>query len=91
MTEYWERSQVTGYRDVGERRTKTDMDILHRRGEDPIVLACRRSLAMAGSDEFFVDTEEAFQVERHGLPVHRGRREIPKEEKPQWTYGDLPD
>ena len=67
------------------------MEILHRRGEDPIRMACRRDGKMASCERFTVETEEAFMEERHGLPVHKGRREIPKEEKPQWTYDSIPD
>lgn len=91
MKEYWQRSFVTGNGGEGENRYTAGEDILHRRGEDPVVLACRRNRRLAGCDRISVETSEAFQEERHGLPVRRRRDDIPKDEKVQWTYGDIPD
>ena len=90
MTEYWQRSEISGHKS-GDGGYNVSQVIIHRRGDDPIRMACRRDGRMASCERFTVETEEAFQEERHGLPVHKGRREIPKEEKPQWIYGDLPD
>ena len=90
MTEYWQRSEISGIK-RGDGGYSVAQTILHRRGEDPIVMACRRDAKMAGCDRISVETSEAFQEERHGLPVRRRRREIPKEEKVQWTYESIPD
>ena len=93
MTEYWQRSRVTGTKRAEDERNgiRVTDDILHRRGEDPIRMACRRDGRMAECSAFTVDTAEAFQEERHDLPVRRPKRSIPKEERPQWTYADIPD
>jgi hypothetical protein len=90
MTEYWQRSEISGHKS-GENAYSVAQTILHRRGEDPVRMACRRDGRMAACDRITVETTEAFQTERYGLPVHRDRREIPKEEKPTWTYDSIPD
>ena len=79
MTEYWQRSYVSGAK-RGDDGYSVAQTILHRRGEDPIVMACRRDQKMAGADVFTVETEEAFAEERHGLPVRRRKNDIPKDE-----------
>ena len=78
MTEYWERSRVTGTKKgEGGQGYTTTQTVLHRRGADPVVMACRRDQQMACCERISVDTEESFQVERHGLPVRRAKDEIP--------------
>ena len=73
MTEYWQRSVVTG--NVGDGViTET---VLHRRGEDPIVMACRRNLELAGCGRIIVETGEAFMEDRKGPEARRTKDEIP--------------
>lgn len=73
MTEYWEKSRVTGY--AGEEViTET---VLHRRGEDPIVMACRRNLELAGCGRIETQTEEAFMQNRKDHE-RRTREDIPR-------------
>lgn len=73
MKERWERSVVTGADGAAET-------ILHRRGEDPLVMACRRNLQLAGSNTLIVETAEAFIEERNMLPVRKRKRDIPRDE-----------
>ena len=76
MTEHWERSIVSGV-DSEERRQAED--VLHRRGEDPIVLACRRNRALAGCGRISVTTAEAFTEIRHCLPFRMRKANIPRD------------
>ena len=74
MMERWERSLVTGADGAAEL-------ILHRRGEDPLVMACRRNLQLAGSSTIRVETEEAFLEDRQFLPFRKHKRDIPRDER----------
>ena len=78
MTEYWQRSEISGTKH-GDGGYNTAQTVLHRRGEDPIVMACRRDGRMAGCDRITVETSEAFQEERNGLPARRAKADIPKD------------
>ena len=60
MIEYWERSEVKGVKDG----TTVVEFVLHKRNEDPMVMACRRNHALAGCDTFSVKTDEAFMQVR---------------------------
>ena len=73
MNEYWQRSVVTGY--AGEGKTVTET-VLHRRGEDPIVMACRRNLELAGCGRLTTETMEAFQ-QSIGEDRQKTKDEIP--------------
>ena len=57
MTEYWEKSTVTGWDD--EKKEHREV-LLHRRGEDPVVMACRRNRELAGCSRIRTETAEAF-------------------------------
>lgn len=64
-TEYWQRSEVRGWKKTdGDVTAEAREDVLHRRGEDPMVMACRRNREMAGMDRIRVSTAEAFAAER---------------------------
>ena len=82
MTEYWQRSRVTGTKkgESGIPALMVTESVLHRRGTDPVVLACRRNHMMADCERISVETEEVFQEERYGLPVRRSKKDIPKDE-----------
>ena len=90
MMEHWEHSIVRGNKN-GDDGYTVFQTILHRRGEDPVRLACRRDGRMAACSRIEVSTTEAFLEERHDLPVHRDRKAIPKDERPAWKFEDLPD
>ena len=76
MTEYWERTMVTGENEAGVSYSE---DVMHRRGEDPMVLAFRRNLRLAECNRVRADTEEAFMQIRDIQPAQRDRGAIPKE------------
>lgn len=82
MTEYWERSKVMGEGDGW----KLTVDILHRRGADPVVMACRRSNYMAGCSKFTVETGEAFIQIRAEESGAKKRGEIPKDLRNQEAW-----
>ena len=77
MRDHWERSTVTGTGTEDGREFSEE--ILHRRGEDPMVLAFRRNLRLAGCSRIGVETTEAFQMERKRPEGHRKRADIPKD------------
>lgn len=80
MTEYWVRSRVYGSRHeegtdaAGDFRREED--VLHRRGEDPIRIACRRNLELARCSCFRVETDEAFLEIRGDAERRKERSEI---------------
>ena len=82
---------MTGHGSDGITMYSIGMEILHRRGEDPIVMACRRDGMLAKCDRISVETQEAFMETRFGLPVRRRKADIPKDEKAQWTFENIPD
>ena len=58
----YDRSTVTGYRkkeNGGYDKVFTE-DFIHLRHQDPILLACKRNIKLAGCDMFDVDTRPAF-------------------------------
>ena len=71
MTEYWERTIVAG-EDVAEV-------VLHRRGEDPLVMAVRRNLKLAGSNRISMETEEAFTLRKEKEIRRKHKSDIPTE------------
>jgi hypothetical protein len=75
MTEYWERTQVIGTNEDGAYCE----NVLHRRGEDPMVMAFRRNRKLAGCNVVTISTEEAFLQIRDIQPAQRDRGAIPKE------------
>ena len=77
MREHWERSTVTGTEE-GDGKTFSE-EILHRRGEDPMVLAFRRNLRLKGCSRIKVETNAAFLMERKPPEGHRKRADIPKD------------
>jgi hypothetical protein len=62
MIEYWEKSIVKGW--DADKKLDFKTEVLHRRGEDPLVMAIRRFYGMAGCQKFAVSTVEAFQIAR---------------------------
>ena len=85
MTEYWERSVVMGTK-RGDDGYQVVQEFLHRRGEDPIVMACRRDKRMAGADRIEVFTVEAFMQIRKDEEEHKTRAEISRDriDREQW-------
>ena len=82
---------MTGHGSDGITMYSIGMEILHRRGEDPIVMACRRDGMLAKCDRISVETQEAFVEQRIGLPVHRDKKDIPKDQIQKWIYENIPD
>lgn len=75
MTEYWQRSIVSG----GDAEKIEHLEVvLHRRGDDPVVMACRRNLVLAGCSVIRVDTAEAFQVQRKD-DTQKKKADIPQD------------
>lgn len=79
--EYWERTEVTGQRSGDGAGYTVRESMLHRRGEDALVMACRRNNRMAGCSRFCLETEEAFMIirgkdgeRRVSIPKGRGIR-----------------
>lgn len=71
MTEYWERTIVAG-EDAAEV-------VLHRRGEDPLVMAFRRNLKLTGSNRISMETEEAFTLRKEKEIRRKHKSDIPTE------------
>ena len=63
--EYWEETNVCGWRrnENGKLKYGADEKVLHRRGQDPVVLACRRNRELAGCEHIAITTTEAFAVQ----------------------------
>ena len=76
MIEYWERTQISGTDAEGMGHFE---DVLHRRGEDPLVMACRRNRELAGCHSYLIQTDEAFMQIREERDARR-TEEIPKDQ-----------
>ncbi len=71
MTEYLERTIVAG-EDAAEV-------VLHRRGDDPLVMAFRRNLTLAGSNRISMETEEAFTMRKEKEILRKHKSDIPSD------------
>ena len=78
MMEHWQRTMVRGTDD--EKKEYTE-DVLHRRGEDALVMACRRNQGLAGCSRFSMDTVEVFTQIRKDSEEHRRRKDIPRDDR----------
>ena len=80
MTEHWQRSRVTG-------GGITEV-VLHKRGQDPLMIACRRNHKLAGSNTFKVKTEESFTQVRDAGSGYSKRAEIPRDKRnaEEWCW-----
>ncbi len=78
MTEYWQRTIVRG---TGEEGKEHREDVLHRRGEDALVMACRRNQQLAGCSRISMDMVEAFQQIRQDAEESRRRMDIPRDSR----------
>lgn len=87
MTEYWEATRIIGEKTEGEGKDKRvreyKEEVLHRRGEDPMVMAFRRNNELAGCQRIRMRTEEAFQEIRKEEKRETGP--IPRESA-GWEY-----
>lgn len=84
MTEYWQRTTISG---TDEDRSGIREVVMHRRGEDPLVMAFRRNRELAGCSRIRMETEELFLMEM----AEDGRRtamEIPRDERKEeeWDW-----
>lgn len=84
MTEHWMESTVRGW-DESQKKEITEV-ILHRRGADPMVLACRRNGELAGLSRIRVSTVELFSQERRDPEKHRQRKDISFDRL--WRFSD---
>lgn len=84
MTEYWQRTTVTGTGAEGFSATET---ILHRRGADVLGMAMRRNPGMAGCSRFETETEEVFTV-RRDEDGRRRKYDIPRDPRggEEWDW-----
>lgn len=84
--ESWENSIVIGIGERGEIREQ----VMHRRGEDPMVMAFRRNQALAGCDRVRVHTEEAFiEFLKEDHEIARDaevNRQKMKEHRQEWNW-----
>ena len=71
---YYDHSVVTGTSQDGGQATE---DMIHMRGQDPILLAARRNNKMAGMESFRVESRGAFQ-RWLDIPETKHRRDIPR-------------
>ena len=78
MTEYWQRTMVRG---TDDEKIEHREEVLHRRGEDPLVMACRRNQKLAGCSRISTDTTEAFMQIRKDAEGSRQREDIPRDER----------
>ena len=85
MTEHWERSVVAGYGSRDEEKWDAKEVVLHRRGEDPVVMACRRNNLLAGCASISVSTEEVFTQIRKD-EGRKDAREIPRDRTPMEAW-----
>ena len=76
MTEYWQRTIVRG---TDDEKNEHREDVLHRRGEDPLRMACRRNQQLAGCSRISMDTVEAFQQIRQDAEESRRQKDIPRD------------
>ena len=77
MTEYWERTVVTGRGPDDLYAVET---VLHRRGEDVLQMAMRRNPALAGCNRVEMQTVEAFVQECLEAEERRRKDDIPRSE-----------
>jgi hypothetical protein len=78
MTEYWQRTIVRG---VDDEKIEHREEVLHRRGEDALVMACRRNQKLAGCSRISLDTAEAFTQIRKDAEESRRREDIPRDSR----------
>jgi hypothetical protein len=78
MTEYWQRTIVRG---VDDEKIEHREEVLHRRGEDALVMACRRNQKLAGCSRISTDTAEAFTQIRKDAEESRRREDIPRDSR----------
>lgn len=83
MMEHWQRTMVRGTDD--EKKEYTEV-VLHRRGEDALVMACRRNQGMAGCGRISMDTVEVFTQIRKDAEEHRRRKDIPRDDRQGEVY-----
>ena len=92
MIEHWQRTKVTGIEtqvlENGKKiRREHAEDILHRRGQDPMVMACRRNNRIAGCGMIYTATEEAFTGIREDAPPTRRKADIPRDDRQEeWDW-----
>ena len=79
MTEYWQRSEISGTKrgDGGYNATQI---VLHRRGEDAMQMAMRRNPQLAACSTIEVQTVEAFTREIEEAP-RRTQADIPRDDR----------
>ena len=81
MTEYWQRTTVYGN---DEELGRIREIVMHRRGEDPMVMAFRRNHALAGCGRIRMETEEVFMMNR--AEDRRTAVTIPRDERKETEW-----
>lgn len=83
MTEYWQRSVVTG---TGEGGSASET-VIHRRGDDVLRMAMRRNPKLAACSLVEIQTAEAFQEERKAEDQRRPE-DIPRGQRnsEEWEW-----
>ena len=83
----YDHSTVTGYKrkENGGYEKPVTEDFIHQRQQDPVLMACKRNHRLAGCDQFFIDTQPAFE-RWVDLEPHKGRKEIPALWVPEYEY-----
>lgn len=77
MIEQWDMTTVSGVQTGEDGKTAAET-VLHRRGEDPMVIAFRRNRALAGCNRIVMETVACFHQERKDDRL-RTKADIPKE------------
>ena len=78
MIELWDMTLVHGTRGEEDAKEHLSETVLHRRGDDPMVIAFRRNRELAGCNRITMMTVAGFsQVRRE--ETRRTKADIPKE------------
>lgn len=87
MLIHYDESTVNGYKqdEKGRLRLEAQEKFIHRRQQDPILMACKRSCEMAGCERITVNTRQAF-VRWVDVEPHKGRKDIPAIWVPEYEY-----
>ena len=83
MIEHWEKTLVSG----SGAKVYAEEVVLHRRGEDAIVMAMRRNHEMTKCDTIWTDTEEVFALDIQDKDGRAHRRDIPHDDRrEEWNW-----
>jgi len=88
MLIHYERTLVTGTRKDEEKSVTVREELLHRRSQDPLLMACRRNGELARCQRFTLQTTECFNRWVDEEPA-RKKSDIPVQHVREWEYDDV--